>query len=230
MKRYSSQSGNRKIHSEERMIEVKHIRPLVRQSPKLQKRKKLLIMCEGENTEPSYFNKFRCTTADVRVTGLGISSTELIQKTRRQPDLKQYDEVWCVYDRDDRINSFNYSLQLATQYGFNVAYSIQAFEYWILLHFQEHNGGALHRKECIGSINRHLKKFGCSFGESTGKIIDTKMFFLMQSVEINTGTTRQELAIKRSKRIYDSFDHKNPAMEESSTTVFKLVEELNKYR
>jgi hypothetical protein len=187
-------------------------------------------MCEGENTEPSYFNKFRLTSADVRVAGLGISSTELIEKTKRQPDLNRYDEVWCVYDRDDRESSFNSSLHLAVKYGFNVAYSIQAFEYWILLHFLDHNGSPLPRKDCIQIINKYLKKFGCSFGESSGKKIDTKMIFIMQSIEPQTGSARQELAIKRAKRIYESLDHTNPAKEESSTTVFKLVEELLKYK
>jgi len=229
LKSYSKQKGNKKLNSDERLFEVNSPRPLGRRGPTLSKRKKILIMCEGENTEPSYFNKFRLTSADVRVAGLGISSTELIEKTKSQPDLNRYDEVWCVYDRDDRESSFNSSLHLAAKYGFNVAYSIQAFEYWILLHFLDHNGSPLPRKDCIQIINKYLKKFGCSFGESSGKKIETKMIFIMQGVEPQTGSTRQELAIKRAKRIYDSLDHKNPAKEESSSTVFKLVEELLKY-
>lgn len=34
------------------------------------------------------------------------------------------------------------------------------------------------------------------------------------------------LAYKRAKRNHNRFDHSNPALEESSTTVFKLVKEL----
>jgi hypothetical protein len=33
----------------------------------------------------------------------------------------------------------------------------------------------------------------------------------------------------RAERNYDDFDHKNPAKEKSTTTVFKLVRELLKY-
>jgi hypothetical protein len=40
---------------------------------------------------------------------------------------------------------------------------------------------------------------------------------------------RVELAIKRAERNYNQLDHSNPAAEESSTTVFRLVEELLKY-
>lgn len=186
-------------------------------------------MCEGKNTEPSYFIKFRLSTAVVRVAGLGISSIELIEKTKRQPDLNRYDEIWCVYDHDDRESSFNSSLSLAAKYGFNVAYSIQSFEYWLLLHFVDHNGSPLHRDNCLNLLNQTLKQFGCTFGKSSGKIIDTKLFFIMQCIDEQTGQTRQELAISRAERIYANYDHTNPAKEDSSTTVFKLVKELTKY-
>jgi hypothetical protein len=34
----------------------------------------------------------------------------------------------------------------------------------------------------------------------------------------------------QGKKIFDKFDHASPAKEESSTTVYMLVEELLKYR
>jgi hypothetical protein len=49
-------------------------------------------------------------------------------------------------------------------------------------------------------------------------------------VDKSSGKTHEELAINRAKKIYDSYDHKNPVKEESSTTVFMLVEELIKFR
>jgi hypothetical protein len=39
----------------------------------------------------------------------------------------------------------------------------------------------------------------------------------------------KQLAIMRAKRNFNRLDHSNPAKEESSTTVFRLVEELLKY-
>ena len=44
-----------------------------------------------------------------------------------------------------------------------------------------------------------------------------------------TTKERKILAINRAKRNYNNFDHKNPASEESSTTVFKLIEEILKF-
>ncbi len=40
----------------------------------------------------------------------------------------------------------------------------------------------------------------------------------------------EQIAIKRAKRIYDLYDHSSPALEESSTTVFRLVEEILKFQ
>lgn len=33
-----------------------------------------LIICEGENTEPDYFNAFRLTSANIKAVGQGIST------------------------------------------------------------------------------------------------------------------------------------------------------------
>jgi hypothetical protein len=44
-----------------------------------------------------------------------------------------------------------------------------------------------------------------------------------------TPRKRIDLAIDRAERNYNHFDHINPALEESSTTVFRLVRELLKY-
>ena len=35
-------------------------------------KKSFLIICEGENTEPDYFNAFRLTSATVKAVGKGL--------------------------------------------------------------------------------------------------------------------------------------------------------------
>ena len=49
------------------------------------------------------------------------------------------------------------------------------------------------------------------------------------SYDDKTGKERKLLAIERANRNYNQFDNINPSVEESSTTVFRLVEELIKY-
>ena len=60
-------------------------------------------------------------------------------------------------------------------------------------------------------------------------MVGDAFFELLMGFDTKTGTQRVLLAIERAKRIYNRLDHQSPAMEESSTTVFRLVEELLKY-
>ena len=39
-----------------------------------------LIICEGVNTEPDYFNAFRLTSANVKAVGQGMGTLSLVQK------------------------------------------------------------------------------------------------------------------------------------------------------
>ena len=58
---------------------------------------------------------------------------------------KHYDQIWCVFDKDDfSDNDFNYAIHLANKLNFYTAYSNQAFEYWLILHFDDHQGGGIH--------------------------------------------------------------------------------------
>ena len=39
-----------------------------------------LIICEGVNTEPDYFNAFRLTSANIKAVGQGLNTVGLVQK------------------------------------------------------------------------------------------------------------------------------------------------------
>ena len=41
-------------------------------------KKRILIVCEGEKTEPNYFEAFRVTSAVVKVIGLGQNTKRLV--------------------------------------------------------------------------------------------------------------------------------------------------------
>lgn len=43
-------------------------------------KKSFLIVCEGENTEPEYFNAFRLTTATVKAVGKGLGTMSLVKE------------------------------------------------------------------------------------------------------------------------------------------------------
>jgi hypothetical protein len=180
-----------------------------------------LIICEGENTEPDYFKAFRMTAATVKALGEAMNTMSLVNKAiniREAEKSKKrfYNQCWVVFDKDDySANDFNQAIQLAEKNGFQVAYSNQAFEYWFLLHFNLYTG-AIHRNQ----YNEMLEKLtGMHYNKAEG----------YGALMYNLLLARQEKAIRNAETVLAEISHGNPAEEESSTTVHKLVIELNKY-
>lgn len=196
-------------------------RKLIRISGVREVKQTFLIICEGVNTEPDYFNAFRLTSANVKAIGQGMGTVALVQKAinikiQEKQKGRVYNQNWVVFDKDDFPNAdFNTAISLARQNGFGVAYSNQAFEYWFLLHFNLYQG-ALHRSRYEKILSDLL---GFSYTKKSG--VSTKIFNILLS--------RQLQAIGNAKTVMKHFIGDNPAQEESSTTVYLLVEELNKY-
>ena len=180
-----------------------------------------LIVCEGEKTEPDYFKAFRMTAATVKAVGEAMNTMTLVNKaiSIREADKAKkrfYDQCWVVFDKDDfPAKDFNQAIQYAEKNGFQVAYSNQAFEYWFLLHFNLYQG-PIHRSQYKNMLERLI---GMPYSKTEGS----------GAVMYNILLTRQKQAIKNSKTVLAEITHGNPAEEESSTTVHKLVTELNKY-
>ena len=184
-------------------------------------KKSFLIICEGENTEPDYFNAFRLTSANIKAVGQGINTIGLVQKaiTIKEEERRKgntFDPYWVVFDKDDFPNNdYNNAISLAQQNGFMVAHSNQAFELWFLLHFNLIQG-PLHRNQYLPKLNNNL-----TFQYSKDRGIGSKMY--------NELLSKQSEAIKNANIILQQMQDVSPALAESSTTVHLLVEELNKY-
>jgi hypothetical protein len=187
----------------------------------------ILIVCEGENTEPSYFNQFRITSAKVKSVGEGYNTVSLVNRAFELSKQEKYDQVWCVFDKDDFPDEdFNNAIQIAQANNFGIAYSNQAFEYWLILHFDDHQGGGMHRNAYNDKINNLLKPFKVSYDGKGSKKIEEDFFELLDGIDSKTNRKRVDLAIARAKRNFNIFEHTNPAKGESSTTVFRLITEL----
>lgn len=52
-----------------------------------------LIVCEGENTEPDYFNAFRLTSANVKAVGQGINTVRLVLALKKRKNVKEIDLI-----------------------------------------------------------------------------------------------------------------------------------------
>jgi hypothetical protein len=123
-------------------------RKLERSKPKLAPYDKVLIVCEGSKTEPSYFQELidhhEINTANVQVYGSCGSDpmsvvNHALQLYREEKDKGDpYDRVYCVTDRDAHPEFDGAMRKLEAQKPSSVFYatvSIPCFEYWLLLHF-----------------------------------------------------------------------------------------------
>lgn len=107
-------------------------------------RKRILIVCEGEKTEPNYFKSIRNSlppgVATVDVVGLGMNTLSLVEEAKYRRDIASvpYVHVWVVFDRDSFDPSdFDNAIHKAKSEGMNAAWSNEAFELWYLLHFKD---------------------------------------------------------------------------------------------
>jgi len=226
----AEQIAAKKKHNEQLKAQRRTEPNLDRPVAELIEKPSILIVCEGENTEPSYFNQFRLSSATIKSVGEGYNTTSLVKRAIILANEKQYEQVWCVFDKDDFAeNDFNSAIQIAESQNFKVAYSNQSFEYWLILHFDDHQGGGMHRKDYNDKINELLKPFGVTYDGNGSKKVNEDFFELLDGVSTKTDKKRFDLAITRAKRNFNQFDHKNPAKEESSTTVFRLAEELKRH-
>lgn len=203
---------------------------LTRSAPSKLEKPVILIVCEGKNTEKSYFDQFRLTSARLVTLGQGFNTISLVNEALKRSEVETYDQVWCVFDKDDfTANDFNNAIAIAAANGFGVAYSNQAFEYWLILHFEDHQGGAMPRQDYADKLNGYIEPLGAFYEGDGSKIVTRELFELLEAKDDASGKIRREQATLRAKRNYDKQNHASPANEESSTTVFMLVEEIMKY-
>lgn len=189
--------------------------------------KTFLIVCEGQ-TEALYFKSFPTVSADVKSIGMGCSNSVLVDCTIELSIDNSYDEVWCVFDMDFRgdINGqsdgFNSSIQKCKNNGIKCAYTNDAFELWIYLHFQ-FTDQSNHR-------NFYYEKLGSIFNinyEKEGK--KRKFVQNLYKEMITNSLSSQSEAIKRAKKLEKLKKNIPPHLQNPITFVHHLVEELNKY-
>lgn len=174
----------------------------------------ILIVCEGEKTEPIYFRGFRLTNVNVSVIGTGYNTVSLVVKAiglkkKAIKDKVKFDRVWCVFDRDSfGAQNFNSALSLAKENSIDVAYSNEAFELWYLLHFSFYDS-AMSREQYGVKLTSHL-------GFKYEKNIDL----------FDTLYPLRKIAIKNAETLFGRYPNPNPENDNPITRVHILVCEL----
>ena len=198
-------------HRRSQRAETRNYR--ARRSDRQETIQRFLIVCEGEKTEPSYLGSFRGPALVLDIRGFGINPRKLVDKALELGEEGEYEQVWCVFDRDEcDVGDFNSALNRARSQEINVAYSNQAFELWYMLHYDFHNT-AIPRQD-------YRRKLSKSLGREYRKN-DPNMYDLLSSL--------QETAIQNAERLLGQYSPPFPAADDPSTTVHKLVKELNRF-
>ena len=142
---------------------------LKRRHPRFTPRPRVLVVCEGDVTEPSYLRElFRRAQNRIVVdidARAGVPKTvveravtlkraaELEARRQRDPFLR-YDEVWAVFDVDAHPNLAD-ALQQARANNIGLAVSNPCFELWLLLHFRAQNAH-IERAEARTACREHM--------------------------------------------------------------------------
>jgi hypothetical protein len=133
----------------------------------------VLIVCEGRETEPNYFEEirqeYRIPTAHWAILpsdyGTGPEKVVAYAESKAGRD-GSWDEVYCIFDRDDHahyheairsahaIDGKLRTEEPAAPIRFAAVPSVPCFELWFLLHFE-----AVTREDTRDAIARRLKAF-----------------------------------------------------------------------
>lgn len=127
---------------------AKNAKSLQRKGARRSAYKKILIVCEGEKTEPNYFEGAReyyeLNTVNVEVRGdCGSDPMSIVsfakQRYREEKDAGDpFDQVYCVFDKDGHA-TYTRAIDVLTSATPKDTYftinSVPSFEYWLMLHF-----------------------------------------------------------------------------------------------
>ena len=113
--------------------------------------RRILIVCEGEETEPNYFKaliRFHHLNGHVQngamlhleVDGTGRNTKSLVEYAERQQGkgADRFDEIWCVFDKDSFPDDlFDNAIRKTENISYlHAAWTNKSFELWYILHFQ----------------------------------------------------------------------------------------------
>jgi hypothetical protein len=217
-----------------------------------------IIICEDEVSEPIYLHYFHTSKIKVNyVKNQKSMMTNVINAIHHCEEngltthidgehcMEEGTQVWCVFDRDKEETAekvrkgditFNESLETAKRRGIKVAWSNDAFELWVLLHFEDVNLDSKHRINyydrlteifrALPNPNEDLKKVLVHNSYSYKRNLKSENNFRDIVRSVIVGKTKE--AIERAKVLENNYQNKNLQEHEKSpcTLVYHLVEEL----
>ncbi|WP_333379017.1 RloB family protein [Microcoleus sp. N9_B4] len=169
----------------------------------------IYIVCEGTNTEPIYFEKI-AEQPDVfekyaikvypseedqikasKKEGESIKTDAVNLVKLAKQEIKNYDEVWAVFDKDG-YTKHEKAFSDAKTHGVKLAFSSVAFEHWILLHYEKNRTAFDKSQNVIDYLKK--EKYFTGYSKKADISIYPKLQKLTQTAIENAAWLRMEMA------------------------------------
>jgi hypothetical protein len=154
---------------------AKSTRSLRRGQPSREPYDRILIVCEGQKTEPNYFHgirqEARISTLQIRILHSdGTQPLQVVQFAEAEFEKsRQFEKVFAVFDRDDhptyaraiaKAESLDGKLKNdeSKPVPFKAIVSVPCFELWLLLHYANIQS-YFHRKEILLQLRTHITNY-----------------------------------------------------------------------
>ncbi|HCQ55946.1 MAG TPA: hypothetical protein DIU30_06375 [Clostridiales bacterium] len=189
-----------------------------------------LIVCEGKQTEPNYFNglkkkinknygsKVDVLIPNIDIKGTGMNTTSLVKYTQKTVNHanKVYGQVWVVFDKDDyNDEQFNSAIDNC---NYNVAWSNPNFELWLLAHFKKVNR-YVSKDAVLQELSKEFQK--SELGEYSKN--DVNIFDKV------TSKGKLHTAIKNCEYMEELNKDGQASQRNPMTKVYKIVDGLKEY-
>lgn len=180
------------------------------------------IYSEGKETEPNYLKSlFENVDKDKEsinpiIEGLGMVSLSLVNNAiEKDNKIIKNHKTFVLFDKDDNPNmNFNFAIDKAKQNNIIPLWSNECFELWLLLHFNymDSNISRNDYYEKLKDLTKNKK-----YEKNMDNIFD----------EVN-GINGALKAYKNAKKLYKKYKNQSYKDMAPCTTVFELIDEINK--
>ncbi len=189
---------------------------------------RILIVCEGEKTEPAYFKSFHMMknsgglVFDITNDGGGINTMNVVNKAIELRDIAEknkrpYDSVWTVFDRDSfEPAKFDNAINKAASNSIQCAWSNEAFELWYIYHF-DNRTTPMSRKDYKDRITACVRD-ALNDKNFKYKKNDPNMRFILRKCGCDEKRAISWAENQSKQFVETSYHEQNPC-----TTVYKLV-------
>lgn len=199
-----------------------------RDAPPRPRKRRLLIQCEGQKTEPNYLDEL-CRACGVRQRmevqvkrGKGQNAVVTVEaaiaeRSRGLLGGRRYDAVWCVLDVEHAAHraKLDEATALARGHDIRLFLSNPSFEVWLIAHFERVTRDFADGRAAEAYLNAHWRKhFNGDYEKGDPKLYEKL-------------AARVNAALDNAQWILETFHADAPCRDSNaSTEVYQLVQQL----